>query len=411
MNAQALSEISSARSSALSENLLSNLPHSAHISHESRTGSPPRIDSISVRANQAGLVISKIEDIFESMTDCLLENGKEFTIRLKTRRKSGMQAHDTDNGTIRSLPNSKTRAITFPSKNSKEAWKFTVLLRILELSHEALVAGDVITKRDMYYRDPGLFLKQDVVDRYVDDIAYTFDVRRESLNVVAAAKGLITGSFSVCDNHGSTTDYTQVSEGLLIPAVNNIQTMDLQHVRWILVIEKEATFHTLAMNHYWKQSTAGNGILITAKGYPDIRTRQFLCLLSMEHPTIPILALVDFDPDGIGIMSTYKYGSIALAHENKTLTAPGIRWLGIGSYDIAHEESSKVGLLKLTSRDRRIATRMLGKETFSEEGMEMEWRRELQVMLLMNLKAEIQILGNGEELESWLNGKLSQCLS
>lgn len=38
--------------------------------------------------------------------------------------------------------------------------------------------------RDIYYKDPSLFGKQDAVDRYVDDLAYTFEVPRSALNVV-----------------------------------------------------------------------------------------------------------------------------------------------------------------------------------------------------------------------------------
>lgn len=36
----------------------------------------------------------------------------------------------------------------------------------------------------MFYRDPELFMKQAVVDRYVDDLAYTLGVERDALNVV-----------------------------------------------------------------------------------------------------------------------------------------------------------------------------------------------------------------------------------
>ena len=50
--------------------------------------------------------------------------------------------------------------------------------------------------RDIYYRDPALFGSQDYVDRYVDQIAFTFGVPRNSLNVIAAAKGLVAGAFS-----------------------------------------------------------------------------------------------------------------------------------------------------------------------------------------------------------------------
>jgi meiotic recombination protein SPO11 len=141
-----------------------------------------------------------------------------------------------------------------------------------------------------------------------------------------------------------------------------------------------------------------------AKGYPDIQTRQFLRLLSTHVPTI--FVLVDFDPDGLGIMSTYKYGSIALAQESQHLAVPSIRWLGVRSSDFVQDSCDKTGLLKLSGRDRRIAMRMLEKDIFGEEGREKEWRRELQVMLVLNFKAEIQILSSGEGLEGWLDGKL-----
>jgi len=153
---------------------------------------------------------------------------------------------------------------------------------------------------------------------------------------------------------------------------------------------------------------AGKGILVTAKGYPDIQTRQFLKLLSKQQSVVPIFALMDFDPDGIGIMSTYRYGSVALAHENAHLAVPRMRWLGIRSCEITQDHDSSQAHLKMTHRDRRVATRMLEKQTSLEYGHEDEWQRELQVMLMMNSKAEIQILGNGAGLESWLDMKLSR---
>jgi meiotic recombination protein SPO11 len=46
-----------------------------------------------------------------------------------------------------------------------------------------------------------------------------------------------------------------------------------------------------------------------------------------------MFALVDFDPHGIAIMRTYKYGSRRLDYEENA-TAPRLRWLGIHSNDI-----------------------------------------------------------------------------
>ncbi|TVY13582.1 Meiotic recombination protein rec12 [Lachnellula arida] len=232
-------------------------------------------------------------------------------------------------------------------------------------------------------------MKQAVVNRYVDDLAYTLGVERDALNVVAAAKGLVAGSFTTTRNDASIVDYSSAPEGILIPNPKEIQDITLDNVRWILVIEKEA------------------------KGYPDIQTRQFLHHLYTTTPELPILALVDYDPDGLGILSTYKHGSISLAHE-PGLAVSSVEWLGVRSCDFLGvaaaegegvQEAREVGLLRLTRRDRRIAAKMLERGDGRVDG-EGGWKRELRVMLMLNVKAEIQVLGNAEALGEWLDGKL-----
>ena len=64
--------------------------------------------------------------------------------------------------------------------------------------------------------------------------------------------------------------------------------------------------------------------------------------------------------------------------------------------------------MRLTKRDRRIAVKMLEREMGGEE--EWIWRRELRVMLMLNVKAEIQVLGNGEALGEWLDGRLGDAV-
>lgn len=101
-----------------------------------------------------------------------------------------------------------------------------------------------------------------------------------------------------------------------------------------------------------------------------------------------------------------------LAHE-KDVIVPSIKWLGVRSSDFLKESGGEVaGLLTLTKRDRRIAKKMLGRQTegASELIEDVDCRRELQVMLLLNVKAEIQVLGSGEKLGSWLDGKLLEAI-
>jgi meiotic recombination protein SPO11 len=119
----------------------------------------------------------------------------------------------------------------------------------------------------------------------------------------------------------------------------------------------------------------------------------------------PIYGLMDFDPDGIAIFSTYKHGSTALAHENADLILPAIQWIGVKSIHVARQEThhQAQGLLRLSVRDRRLAQRMLHRDPFLEYGQEPECRGELQTMLMLNVKAEIQLLEAGAGgLQGWL---------
>jgi meiotic recombination protein SPO11 len=146
-----------------------------------------------------------------------------------------------------------------------------------------------------------------------------------------------------------------------------------------------------------------------AKGYPDLASRTFLRHLSDIMPDTPMFALVDFDPDGIAIMSTYKYGSQRLAHEDVAhkgtpgLKLPDLQWLGVQSHHISRTpvdeggtETAALadlqGLMRLTARDRSKAQRMLEWDICAEDGPETVWRTELQRMLMLNVKAEMQIL-------------------
>ncbi|KAI9825724.1 MAG: hypothetical protein M1826_006908 [Phylliscum demangeonii] len=168
------------------------------------------------------------------MVDALLEDRDKLSINLCRRRFMNSQPSNLERSITR------TRKISFPGKTPREAWAFTVLVRILELVHEASIKNVVITKRDIFYKDPNLFLKQDVVDRFVDDIACTFGVERAALNVVAAAKGLVLGPLKITRSNGAILDCGLDAEGTLIPSSKEIRALDLSEIKWILVIEKEA---------------------------------------------------------------------------------------------------------------------------------------------------------------------------
>jgi meiotic recombination protein SPO11 len=65
------------------------------------------------------------------------------------------------------------------------------------------------------------------------------------------------------------------------------------------------------------------------------------------------------------------------------------------------------GILALTKRDRRLGRSMLAKHPAMGEEVHAEWRRELQRMLFLNVKAEIQVLGGGERLGRWVEREIA----
>ena len=117
--------------------------------------------------------------------------------------------------------------------------------------------------------------------------------------------------------------------------------------RYILIIEKDAIFQRLTEDRLCDRLPC---VLVTAKGLPDLATRQaiaclgaaaacaarhsfsssgaatqqcwaatphpppchsrvFLSKLSGCYPWLPLLALVDWNPSGVTILNTYKHGA------------------------------------------------------------------------------------------------------
>ncbi|KAF6813237.1 meiosis-specific topoisomerase spo11 [Colletotrichum sojae] len=305
--------------------------------------------------NAVGLAITKLEDILVTVQESILGN-QELFIPYRTRPTS---RRSTAKAGIEARP-SRRAFVRFPGRSDNEALKFARVFKILQLSLTALVTGTSLTKRNIYYQSQGLFGKQAVVDNLIDDMAYTLGVGRDVFNIAGA-------SFQ--------------------------------------------------------------GLLVTGKGYPDLNTKQFLHEVHAAKPELPIYALVDYDPDGISIMRCYSHGSRAHAHE-KRVTVPGLQWLGIKSDDLAGRrvpvcdegvrddddlslwvedlqpdtpENRFDSANPLTTRDRKRAVNMLKDIGENIDGYDMECRRELQVMLFLGIKAEIQAVDDAGDISNWLD--------
>jgi meiotic recombination protein SPO11 len=133
MDIDLFSEISTDHQPALSGALLFNLPNipltpglgRKSVEEDAPDCGLPARNPGRENHNQAGAVISKIEDIFESITDSILKQKPELIIRLKTRKKTSSQIPETRKSDARDVHDDGMRAVKFPSRSPQEAWKFS----------------------------------------------------------------------------------------------------------------------------------------------------------------------------------------------------------------------------------------------------------------------------------------------
>ncbi|AET00710.2 meiotic recombination protein SPO11-1 [Medicago truncatula] len=242
------------------------------------------------------------------------------------------------------------------------------------------------SKRDIYYMHPSVFLDQSVVDHAINDICVRMQCSRHNLNVVSAGNGLVMGWIRFvegkkifdCINSPNTAHPTPV----YVEEIKDIVSM----AHYILVVEKESVFRILANDHF---CNANHCIVISGRGYPDIPTRRFLRLL-VDNLYIPAYCLVDCDPYGFDILTTYRFGSMQMAYDTKHLRVPEIHWLGAFPSDSDRYFVPKQCLLPLTVEDKRKIKAMLLRCYLQREVP--EWRLELRMMLQKGVKFEIEAL-------------------
>ena len=172
-----------------------------------------------------------------------------------------------------------------------------------------LVKGNVRTKRDMFYGNSSLFKKQSVLDTVVENLAKTFSVPRDALNVIGAAKGLYFGEV-VINNQPIRSN--QIN---LIPRREEIKSIDLLDTQFVLVVEKDAVMNVIVDDYPNLKQFLGSFLLVSGKGFPCMRTKQFMNLIEFKYPSLPKFILVDNDPYGIDIVLNYVNSSeVILKH-------------------------------------------------------------------------------------------------
>uniref|UniRef100_A0A3Q7HFV0 DNA topoisomerase (ATP-hydrolyzing) n=1 Tax=Solanum lycopersicum TaxID=4081 RepID=A0A3Q7HFV0_SOLLC len=261
-------------------------------------------------------------------------------------------------------------------KRECHARRLDVMLRVLLIVQQLLQENRHGSKRDIYYMHPTVFKEQSVVDRAINDICILLQCSRHNLNVVSVGNG--------------HTPFQSLLKKLMAMAVTVTPLMLEQDIisvaQYVIVVEKESVFQRLANDQFCKRNRC---IVITGRGYPDVPTRRFLRLL-IDKLHLPVYGLVDCDPYGFDILTTYKFGSLQMAYDATFLRVSEIQWLGVFVQDCDNYSIPQQCLLPLTAEDKRKIEAMLPRCYLQREVP--QWRFELELLLHKGVKFEIEAL-------------------
>ncbi|KAM3735926.1 hypothetical protein ACB098_10G124400 [Castanea mollissima] len=265
---------------------------------------------------------------------------------------------------------------------------FIRVWKVMEMCFQILVQEKRVTQRELFYKllcdSPDYFTSQLQVNRTIQDVVALLRCSRFSLGIMASSRGLVAGRLLLQESNEEVVDCSACgSSGHAISGdLNLLEKLILKtDARYIIVVEKHAIFQRLAEDRMFNQIPS---ILITAKGYPDIATRFLLHRLSRAFPDLPILALVDWNPAGLGILCTFKFGSIGMGLEAYRY-ACNVKWLGLRGDDL--QLIPEQSMVPLKQRDLQIATSLMSSEILQEN-----YRKELAVMVQLGQRVEIEAL-------------------
>ncbi|MGQ4913968.1 MAG: DNA topoisomerase IV subunit A [Candidatus Asgardarchaeia archaeon] len=323
----------------------------------------------------------KIHELTRKLTKDILTKG-EVNFEIPTR-SAGNVIYDEVNDLL--LLGNKT--FTRPLLSLRSARESAMTMRVLELIHYLIEENIHATKREVYYNDPALFKEQSNSDSIIEDIAALMATPRDSLHVVAAAKGAVIGRLKFKEG-GDEIDCTKQGTGgkSITPFIDTITDIE-SDAEFILIVEKDAAFLRLAEDRFYNRYPS---IIVTGKGQPDIATRMFVKKLQREL-RLPVLGFVDSDPYGMKILLVYSIGSKRLSYETMFLATPDIKWLGVLPSDLDKYNIPKSARLKMTPADIKTG-KLLLKEPFIARRK--KWARELSLMVQTKTKAEIQALAS-----------------
>jgi meiotic recombination protein SPO11 len=344
----------------------------------------PKVEGEDTQAETVEVINLSADDATERLVEAALEILNETM--MTGRPAFEIPSRSGDNivwDEVRDLLLLGMRTISRPYHSLASVVDATRTARVMEIIYNLLKINLHATKREVYYSDVNLFRDQKYSDKIIEDVASMLQTTRDSVHIVASARGSAMGRVTIRDG-GDVIDLTKMGTGgwAVTPFLDQLEIVE-SDAEFILLSEKDAAVMRLAEAKYWNRQPC---IVITGKGSGDIATRAFLKILVKELE-IPAFALVDSDPYGHYIYSVFLRGSKRLSYESPFIATPELKLLGVLSRDLDEYKIPKAVRIPMQPADVKRVKDML-KEPFVQQNK--PWVEDLQLMLKLKEKAEIQ---------------------
>ena len=271
-----------------------------------------------------------------------------------------------------------------------------------------------MTLRELYYvmnsRGRAYKTTEHQLKRALRNLSLALGTPRCALGVSTSSKGQIAGRCHIETAAGQRIDCTATDNGGW-PITGDLFELDAMKIysdaAYVIIVEKDAVFNRLCTERVFETLPC---VLATAKGFPDIATRKFLHLLrrTLSDDT-QFFGLVDWNPHGAWILSTYANGCKASDADAREFKLPNLTWIGMRSDDLHMVPED--ALQDLTPRDAgMIRNAMEGDDSHPLR----EFKNELAEMAKLGKKADIEALyaARADEhfsLTDYVSWKIAAC--
>jgi len=264
--------------------------------------------------------------------------------------------------------------------------------QVLCMYSTLLLCKHTVTTREMFYQKRALFKNTSQVQALIRAAASGLKVNSSAFNIVPSLKGLACGPFSITA-HGMETHFSGVCA---IPRLAD-GAAALSSADIVLVVEKEAIFHTLVQKKEEIEARVGKTMLIvTGKGYPCRNT--LVLLMHLSH--IKTVGIFDCDPHGLNIFKVYKQGS----RKNPHLCLPRLSRAGVYLSEV--ENLAALSSILPSSKEYALLRNITPKQAAA-----LDIAHDLAYMVLHQKKASIEDVLISASLPLYFSLKIRELFS